>query len=711
MSVVNTNVKALFAQEASRVNELKMNKSMERLSTGLRINSAKDDAAGLAITNNMTSQIRGMAVAVRNANDGISMSQTAEGAYGEVENMLQRIRELAVQAANGAMSDDDRASLQLEVDELITQIDKVADTTNHNNIKLLDGSARDVVLQVGTKEGDTMEIGFDSAKASQIGQGSQVMLQSAGGVRTGDAVFGAFASGDLLINGVDVGASLAADDTASSSENASSAIAKAAAINRVSDQTGVYAKALQTTVHGYQGTMSSSVANGTITINGVSTITIYSTDDEAYTRGVVTEAINRISGQTGVTAIDTGDDNLGVQLVAEDGRNIVHAFTGTLDNQITGLGAAATTVGSFGLYTQDGRDITISHSLGGSRVDSGLAAGTYKSDEALYTSKVRGNPGTGSAPTSGDAGVLNGNTLVLNGVSIRAAAGADDQFSHEAASGGSSYKSASAIAIAAAINERTSDHGVTATAAPNVLRGTGFTAAATTKIHLNGVDISTSLTTYTIDDMVNLLNTYSDRTGVTASNFNGAMQLVAEDGRNISIATDSNNAALGLNDVTVGTGADGTDDHQVAITHYSRVTLSSDVEFDVSAGAEGYANFTALGFREGTFGGTDDGKKVSEISLTSISGAAEALTVVDAAITQVSAAQAKAGAFMNRLDYVVSNLSESTENMSASRSRILDADYATETTELARAQIIQQAATAMLAQANQSAQGVLALLQ
>jgi flagellin len=225
------------------------------------------------------------------------------------------------------------------------------------------------------------------------------------------------------------------------------------------------------------------------------------------------------------------------------------------------------------------------------------------------------------------------------------------------------------------------------------------------------VDISTSLTTYTIDDMVNLLNTYSDRTGVTASNFNGAMQLVAEDGRNISIATDSDAAALGLTDVTVGTGADGTDDHQQAVTHYSRVTLSSDVAFDISAGAEGYANFTALGFREGTFGGSDDGMKVSQIDVSTIDGAGQAISVVDAAITQVSSAQAKAGAFMNRLDYVVSNLSESTQNMSASRSRILDADYATETTELARAQIIQQAATAMLAQANQSAQGVLALLQ
>jgi flagellin len=705
MSVVNTNVKALFAQEASRVNELSMNKSMERLSTGLRINSAKDDAAGLAITNNMTAQIRGMAVAVRNANDGISMSQTAEGAYGEVENMLQRMRELAVQAANGAMSDDDRASLQLEVDELKAQIDSVADTTNFNNIKLLDGSARNVALQVGTKEGDSISIGFDSAKTTSIGQGSQVMLQSAGGAV---ATFGALGSGDLLINGVDVGISQATDDTASSADAAASAIAKAAAINRVSDQTGVYAKALETRVHGYAGTMASAVGEGTITINGVSTVSIYTSTDEAYTRASVVEAINRISGQTGVRAINTNDDNLGVQLVADDGRNIVHSLTqtsGSFTDAVTGLGAAATTVGTFGLYTLDGRDIEISHSLAGSRTDSGLAAGTYQSDTATYTSRVRGNPGAGSAPTSGDAGVLNGDTLVLNGVSIRAASGLDDRISDET-TGGSSVKSASAIAIAAAINERTAEHGVTATAAPNVLRGESFTAAALTSVYLNGVTITTSLTNYTIDDVVNLFNDYSDRTGVTASNFNGALELRAEDGRNVSLGSDAANTALGLGNVTIGTASAA-----AAITHYSRVTLSSDSEFTVKAGAEGYLNFSALGFREGVFGGESEGMKVSEIDITSEAGASQSLSVIDAAITQISSAQARTGAFQNRLDYVVSNLSEASQNMSASRSRIMDADYATETTELARAQIIQQAATAMLAQANQSAQGVLALLQ
>ena len=122
MSVINTNLKALDAQASMGNVERKMKASMERLSTGLRINSAKDDAAGLAITNRMTSQIRGYAVAIRNSNDGLSMSQTAEGAMGQVNSMLQRMRELAVQAGNGAVTDADRGSMQLEVDELKAEI-------------------------------------------------------------------------------------------------------------------------------------------------------------------------------------------------------------------------------------------------------------------------------------------------------------------------------------------------------------------------------------------------------------------------------------------------------------------------------------------------------------------------------------------------------------------------------------------------------------
>jgi len=176
MSVINTNVKALAAQESMRSSNLSMSQAMERLSTGSKINNAKDDAAGLAITNRMTSQIRGMAKAIGNVNDAISMSQTAEGAIGNVSDILQRMRELAVQAGTGTLNDSDRSSLQLEVSQLKQQIDDIANKTNHNNIKLLDGSAQNVVIQTGVNSGDTMKIGFDSMKTKDIGIGSKAFF-------------------------------------------------------------------------------------------------------------------------------------------------------------------------------------------------------------------------------------------------------------------------------------------------------------------------------------------------------------------------------------------------------------------------------------------------------------------------------------------------------------------------------------------------------
>jgi flagellin len=141
MPAINTNVKALAAQSSMDRADRSLQTSMQRLSTGLRINNAKDDAAGLAISNRMTSDIRGFAVAIRNANDGLSMAQTADGALGQVTDMLQRMRELAVQAGNGSLNADNRIASQLEVDQLKQQIDNIATQTNFNSINLLDGSA------------------------------------------------------------------------------------------------------------------------------------------------------------------------------------------------------------------------------------------------------------------------------------------------------------------------------------------------------------------------------------------------------------------------------------------------------------------------------------------------------------------------------------------------------------------------------------------
>jgi len=166
---VNTNMSSLNAQRNLTKSGSDLATSMQRLSSGLRINSAKDDAAGLQISNRLTSQIRGLAVAQRNANDGISMAQTAEGAMQESTNILQRMRELALQSANGSNSGDDRAALQKEVAALQTELTRIADTTSFGGQKLLDGSFGTKDFQVGANANETISVTLDSVKASDLG--------------------------------------------------------------------------------------------------------------------------------------------------------------------------------------------------------------------------------------------------------------------------------------------------------------------------------------------------------------------------------------------------------------------------------------------------------------------------------------------------------------------------------------------------------------
>jgi len=709
MSVINTNVKALVAQESMRSSNLSMSQAMERLSTGSKINSAKDDAAGLAITNRMTSQIRGMAKAINNVNDAISMTQTAEGALGNVGDILQRMRELAVQAGTGTNNATDRSSLQLEVAQLKQQIDQIATKTNHNNIKLLDGTAQNVVIQSGVNSGDTMSIGFGSVKTKDIGLGSRAALSSVGGARTADTNFDALSAGTLLINGVLVGASLALDDKSSPVLNsASSAIAKAAAINKISEQSGVYAKANTNVVSG--AVMTAAALSGTITINGVTSTSFATGTDASLNRKAAVAAINAMSGATGVVATDTEDIETGVTLSAADGRNIVIAF-GTLTAAATGVAAASTNVGSYSLFTLDGRDINVSFRDSTTANDvekqAGLRAGTYKADQALFTSFKRTDPAAATAPTSALQGLLNGNSMIINGVAIGAALTTDDTASQGASLGPlSSVASSTAIAIAAAINRKTSLTGVTATAAPNVIRGEGFTVAASSQsVYLNGVTVTVN--TQTRDGVIDSLNSVSGLTGVVASAFGAGVQLAAADGRNINIGSSGGADALGLTGITIGANALSAD----AQTFLSQVTLSSDNAFEIKAGSNGVVNLEKLGFRQGTFGATDNGLKINQVDVSSIPSASLAITAIDAAINTVSAQQAKSGAINNRLDSIINNLAEGSKNMQASKSRILDTDYATETTNLAKQQIISQAATAMLAQANQSSQSILSLLK
>ena len=738
MTVINTNVKAIVAQDSMRSVNLKLATAMERLSTGLRINSAKDDAAGLAISERMNAQVRGFGMAIKNANDGLSMAQTADGAYGEVTSMLQRMRELAVQAANGAMGPLDRRSLQLEIEELKTEIENVATKTHFNNITLLDGTAKNVNLQIGANQGDTMEIGFDSARIKDIGSGLRPALTSLGG--NADA-FDKLEAGDLVLNGVLVPASIAPDDNLSFSgetleankaiEIAASAIAKAAAINKTTEQSNVYALVNETLVQGNTMTApaaATSAAN--VLINGIATRDLALTTDNEINRVALVTAINDISSQTGVRAINTGSDANGITLVADDGRNITVQFSAadfTVANTgISGSTTAVTYVGSYSLYSTRGEPITVEQQIGRDITGSGLQIGVFQPDMATTVTFERSGAGVvddggtdgarvplgnGETPSIDNVGVLNGATLVINDITIDAARATDDSASHTASDVTASAKSASAIATAAAINKKSDLHGVTAVAEPNVIRSEqeqSFTAGSTGSINLNGVAISVS--TVSRNAVLETINAYSGQTGVVARAYGEGMELVAEDGRNIVIAIDSSTitaANLGLANVTLGTGTDDSN----GVVFYSSVRLTSEKEFTVARGSEGGANFQKLGFREGTFGGTNTGTKIADVDVSSQAGAQEAITAIDAALEDVSAAQARSGAYQNRLDAVINVLSESTENITASRSRILDADYALEATNMAKAQIISQAANAMLAQANQSQQSVLQLLQ
>ncbi len=670
-TVINTNLLALNTQRQLTKSSTMQQNAMARLSSGLRINSAKDDAAGLAISDRMTSQTRGLAVAVRNAGDGISLAQTAEGALGSIGTNLQRIRELALQSANGSNTDVDRKAIQVEVEQLKSEINAVSTNTNFNGKKLLDGSFGSSVLQTGANVGETISVALSGARTDQIGSGISAGVSTVGTDAATSTT--AMTSGDVVINGVAIGASLAGADGSSTTLQNFSGIAKAAAINAVSDLSGVSAVVNANSV---QGTSVSSVAVAatTFSINGVS-ITTSGTGVAANLMSDLTSVADQINlnkDQTGVTAsVDQQNPGAGVILTAADGRNINISASGAA----VGVAAAGTTFGSVTLVSNTGADINITSNTGSSLENAGIETGTYKGG----TSSAVSNTTAATAMVSGD--------LVINGVSIGASQAADDTAS-------STNRSFSAIAKAAAINQVSAKTGVTATAGQTTQTSTGVTANTGGALVINGVTVTTAAgTTGTTAEQVGLfadaINAKSSQTGVRAVvNDDNQFTLVADDGRNITTTG-------GFGGIT-------------ASTVYGTVNLSSGDKIDISTNTGNIAN---AGFKVGSYGSASSGQFVKDIDVSTVAGANKALSAVDNALATVNSQRANMGAIQNRLDSTISNLQLNSENLTAANSRIKDADFAVETGEMSRAQILQQAGTAMLAQANTSTQGVLSLLR
>ena len=340
--VVNTNISSMNAQRSLDASGVQMSRAMQRLSSGSRINNGSDDAAGLAIATRLNAQVRGVNQAMRNANDGMAMLQTAEGGLGEVTNIITRIKELAVQSANGSNSSTDRTSIDAEVQALVSEVTRIAVQTKFGNTLLLDGSFNGV-FQVGTDAGQTVSQSISNFKASALtgSVASQTVTLNADIDAVGAALtaFAGLTSSGLLLSGPKgiafTRATAAGDDTSSSMENSQSAIAAAKVINEATTTTGISAtvNAATKTVTGVFGNainVDSSDANHTIKING-QTLTVNVTGTAATGRNQVVTAIN--SQITGVTAA-AGAANGDIVLTAADGRNISVVAAGTANNTV-----------------------------------------------------------------------------------------------------------------------------------------------------------------------------------------------------------------------------------------------------------------------------------------------------------------------------------------------------------------------------------------
>ena len=522
-SVLNTNMPSINTQRKLSKAQSALDKSLERLSSGLRINTARDDAAGLAISERMTAQVRGLTVATRNANDGVSMAQTAEGALAEMGDILQRIRELAVQSANATNSAGDRKSLNDEVNQLVAELNRFANTTEFNGMKLLNGDDPVSAFHVGANSNQTIVATTTDFRTSKYGSyqiGNATVTSSTAGAGKGVSISNAVAGTNAVAN--------------------SSIQVTGAAVS----------------------------VGGTMTLNGPNA-----------------------SGSVSLSVSDSAAD-IASKINSQD---------------LTGIKATARTETMIGFTTGD---YTIEIST------TNATSNSANTETATISFSVFGTPNIGSSAEA-------------------------------------------------------------------------------------------------LTDAVNAFNEQSSKTGITAKLNDAKTGIILEndEGKNINITlkNPANTIYMGnqSSGVSAAIGASGT----ATFTAAGQVTLDSARSYSVTLAASmniqaGVLSGGSMG--AGTYGSTL--QRVDSLDITTIKGANDAIHICDSAIDAVNAQRAKYGALQNRFEHTISNLQTSHENVSAARSRIQDADYAAETAALSRNQVLQQAATSMLTQANNLPQNILTLL-
>jgi flagellin len=598
MTSVNTNVGAVVAAANIEKANKELDTAIARLSSGLRINSAKDDAAGMAIVSKMESQVKGLTMAIRNGTDSQNLIDTSEGAQVETVNILQRLRELAIQSANDSNTALDRTFINAEATQLIAEVDRIANQTSWNEVNLLDGTFSSKQFQLGSNAGEDVTFSIDSAKSADIGNyrvnGTSTLIDANDDIITAQT---------LTLSG-NIGS------TTSAIAAGSSAATVASGVNAVTSLTGISATAVS------KVKMHSMTTAGDVTFtlgNDASTpgsASISATVTDVTDIRSIKDAINAVAGTTGITAAVHSDGNSALVLTHSTGEDIkITAFTHS--------GANATAHIHVDVLDQDGAAVTEGAGFANSQILNDITTATA----SLVASTLLGTAGTATL------------------TSVK------DTFNAKLTIASTGTQSNSLIIV-----------------------GTGADGSALTE----------TLALATSAGSVTSVNTFATITSITESG---------------GLAASS---ALTVGQLA-NTGVDGVG--QVRFNSSAAFSVTTD---EVTNG-EGFLGTTASN--------SASLSALSSVTLGTVSGAEAAIDIIDGAIAKINDQRSDLGAISNRLDATISNLSNIVTNTQASVSNVRDADFSLETSRLTRAQILSQAATSMLAQANASKQSVLQLLQ
>lgn len=771
---VNTNIPSLNTQRNINNTSNALNTSMQRLSTGSRINSAKDDAAGLQISNRLTNQISGLNVATRNANDGISLAQTAEGALQQSTNILQRMRDLSIQSANGSNSDADRAALQKEVSALQNELTRIAETTTFGGRKLLDGSFGTSAFQVGSNAYETIDVSLKSASANAIGSYQVGSVNKASATLgtvptsgnldtlTGNVVSGStsgFDSGSLKLvgGGQEKTVEIAAGDSAKSL-----AAKFDGAIPGMSATARTLVKAdVNTATSGQSANLTLTVGTGD-SAQSVSLVGITSNEDLA-------QQINSNSAKLGLKANLDADKKVVIE--SATGENIsfgqiTGAATISLQSQDAGgtysdkvtldTTGAKTAVGYVQLNSAEsyaitdvkrnvtqnqlqlsvtaasssgatGADDVVSMSLASLNVGGvALTVGTFNSADQLGAAILAATTSDGSNRTGSDFFTYDAATDTLtakDGASVTFGA-----ITSAITNNGADTTDGTLVPGSVTFQQVSADGTLSASAAlSGEITATSKLVDATTRdTQVNDLKLSVALgdaTHLTLDTVTVGSTVLTLQAGAKITNASSLIDALKnattasgqKAGDFLEFGTDSIRAKDG-SAIDFGTVASVGHTGTAGKLQYQQLSsatgLYSNVA-DLPAGAIAAQTFSvAVSGATQLFGEAKaEQAVVSKVDISTADGAQRALAVLDNALAAVDAQRADLGAVQNRFDNTINNLQNISENASAARSRIMDTDYAAETANLSKNQVLQQAGTAILAQAKQLPQSVLSLLQ